>query len=174
MKRLKLYNVDEKYVNYLKMYDSKVPDVHNGKQNRPFLGVVLSINEIDYFVPLASPKPKHKTMHNQIDFTKINNGLWGAMNFNNMIPVLPEYTFPINLSIEVNDDKKIVKWKNLLANQISWCNKLENREHIIHKAEKLHHIIVSGEANEYLTKRCCDFIKLEEAVSKYRLTQIIM
>ena len=170
MKRLKIYNINENYIKYLKIYDKKVPDVQDDKQNRPFLGVVLTIDDNEYFVPLTSPKLKHRKMHNQIDFTKINNGLWGALNFNNMIPVLPECLIPINFSIAEDDDEKLIKWKKLITNQISWCNKLKNREHILKKAEKLHNIIINKEANENLMKRCCDFSKLEEVASDYRLT----
>ncbi len=40
-----------------------------------------------YYAPLTSPKPKHLKMKNGKDFRKINGGQYGAINFNNMIPV---------------------------------------------------------------------------------------
>jgi len=30
------------------------------KEKRPFIGIILKINDINYFAPLSSPKEKHK------------------------------------------------------------------------------------------------------------------
>lgn len=59
------------------------------KAKRPFLGIVLTINDFSYYAPLTSPKPKHIKMKDQIDFIKINDGHWGAINLNNMILCSP-------------------------------------------------------------------------------------
>ena len=77
------YCVEPSYCDYLREYDPKVPYTMDKKSTRPFIGIVLNINGFDYFAPLTSPKPKHLKMKNQIDFLKINNGIWGAINFNN-------------------------------------------------------------------------------------------
>lgn len=82
---MKLYNVTDAYVDYLRQFDSKVPD--NKAEKRPFVGIVFSINGYNFFAPLSSPKPKHRGMKNMPDFHKINSGLQGAINFNNMIPI---------------------------------------------------------------------------------------
>lgn len=57
-------------------------------------GILFTVNGFHYYAPLTSPKPKHLQMKNQIDFLKINQGQWGAINFNNMIPV------PCNFSLD--------------------------------------------------------------------------
>ena len=49
---MKLYYVDEDYINELRNVDERVLN----KSTRPYLGVVLSINDLNYFVPLSSPK----------------------------------------------------------------------------------------------------------------------
>ena len=85
MMNLKFFCVDKGYCDFLRQTDPCVPYVHDEKNTRPFVGVLLSVNEIDYFAPLSSPKPKNKRMKNQIDFLKINGGDWGAINFKNMI-----------------------------------------------------------------------------------------
>ena len=58
-----------------------------------------------YFAPLSSPKVKHKNMKNVLDLIKINDGIYGVVNINNMIPVRDDnYTlFDLN---KKSDDKK--------------------------------------------------------------------
>ena len=87
MYKLNIYTINEKYIRYLKKYDKKVPECFDKKSNRPFIGIILNINNILYFAPFTSPKRKHLKMKNKIDFLKIDNGKLGAINFNNMIPV---------------------------------------------------------------------------------------
>lgn len=58
------------------------------------MGVLFEINSCKYFAPLSSPKAKHMLMKNQIDFYKIDRGKLGAINLNNMIPVIDgEYKY---------------------------------------------------------------------------------
>ena len=85
--RIGFYTIDTDYCDYLRKFDSKVPYTMDSKQTRPFIGILLTVNENTYYAPLSSPKPKHLKMKNQIDFIKINSGKWGAINLNNMIPV---------------------------------------------------------------------------------------
>ena len=56
MKRLKLYRMNPIYNEYLRETDKKVPYIKDEKENRPFIGVVFSIKELNYFAPLTSPK----------------------------------------------------------------------------------------------------------------------
>lgn len=72
MKSLKIYNVLQRYYNYIRRYDDKVPHLVGDKAGRPFIGIVLEINDSLYFAPLTSPKIKHLHMRNSVDFTKID------------------------------------------------------------------------------------------------------
>ena len=72
------------------------------KNRRPFVGIILKINGINYFAPLSSPKEKHLNMKNNIDFIKINKGRDGVINLNNMIPIPEEQCYEINIK-EEND-----------------------------------------------------------------------
>ncbi|MQW24059.1 MULTISPECIES: type III toxin-antitoxin system ToxN/AbiQ family toxin [unclassified Lactococcus] len=47
-----LCKVDNDYVELLNKLDSKV-QYHHGNHDKPYLGVLFSINEVDYFVPLS-------------------------------------------------------------------------------------------------------------------------
>ena len=96
-------------------------------------------------------------MKNQIDFLKINGGTWGAINFNNMIPIHTDSLQPIDMKILPTDDKATIDYKNLLANQLSWCNTTENMNFITAKAQKLYHAITNKTARPQLVERCCNF-----------------
>ena len=99
---MKFYNIKDEYINYLKKYDAKVADNKKGK--RPYVGVVLEIDGIKYYTPFTSPKEKHRKMKNTKDFRKINQGIYGAINFNNMIPVVESALLLID--IDAMEDSK--------------------------------------------------------------------
>lgn len=111
-------------------------------------------------------------MKNDIDFSKIfdkNGNQIGALNFNNMIPIHKSVIKPINIKPHKNDTKAEVLRKNLLNNQLDWCN--DNKEIIVKKANKLYDMVTkTPEKNRNLTRRCCDFKKLEQVLEK-RLLQ---
>ena len=114
------YMVDTRYCDYLRQFDPCVPYTMDQKAIRPFVGIVFSLNGFQYYAPLTSPKPKHLQMKNQVDFLKINRGEWGAVNFNNMIPVPPERLTKVQMKILETDSAQDVAYKNLLSNQLSW------------------------------------------------------
>ena len=62
MKTLKIYYIDNNYINYLRKFDNRV--AYNKSKARPYVGVVYTFNNQTYFAPLSSPKPKHLTMKN--------------------------------------------------------------------------------------------------------------
>ena len=57
---LKLYEVDNNYIDYLKKFDNKVLHHSNPSYNhtRKYLGILFNINEFKYIAPLSSPKQK--------------------------------------------------------------------------------------------------------------------
>ena len=60
-KNLKIYYISEQYINYLRKYDKNV--AYNKNSTRPYIGVVYTYNNYNYFAPLASPKEKHKLIN---------------------------------------------------------------------------------------------------------------
>lgn len=62
MKKLDLYYIDLKYIRDLSHTDDNVMSIspQRGKQNRPFVGVVVLMNGRNYCIPLTSPKDKFK------------------------------------------------------------------------------------------------------------------
>ena len=82
---MKIYKIQDEYVKYLRTKEPKV--LQNKEEKRPYIGTVLEITGYTYFIPLSSPKKKHKDMKNMKDFHKIEGGKYGVINFNKIIPV---------------------------------------------------------------------------------------
>ena len=55
---MKLYAITDEYINYLRQFDSKVYDNKEDKRTvmRKYLGIVLKINDMNYYIPMSSPK----------------------------------------------------------------------------------------------------------------------
>ena len=168
--RLSLYLVDIKYIRNLAHVDDHVMSVSPqvGKSTRPFIGVIVICDDKQYCVPLSSPKEKHKTMKNDVDFMKIFDGekLIAVLNFSEMIPVRSDVISPLNMRPDRNDDEKTRHYKKMTSKQLSFCQK--NQDAIVRKANRLYDLITSEKASFHLRKRCCDFTKLESVLSCYK------
>ena len=159
------YTVSSEYCDFLRKTDPRVPYTKEEKSNRPFVGIVFSVNGFQYYAPLTSPKPKHLHMKNQIDFLKINEGKWGAINFNNMIPVPESSLSKVEMRPSDEDPEKEAAYKRLLSNQLSWCN--SHKKEILKQAEKLYWTIVRQRGWKDLSDRCCDFVNDEKYCLEY-------
>ncbi|MGL5415539.1 MAG: type III toxin-antitoxin system ToxN/AbiQ family toxin [Clostridium sp.] len=157
--KLKIYKVSEEYIDYLRKYDKKNIKVNKGEK-RPYLGVVLEIDNIKYFAPMASPKPKHMNMKNSIDFIKINAGEHGVINLNNMIPVSEKALIKYNIEAEEN-----IMYKNLLYIQLKFIEK-ENKK-ILKNAKKLYEKVTIYNS-EFFSSKCANFKLLEKVSLKYK------
>lgn len=164
---MKLYNIKDDYITFLQKYDNKVSA--NKHESRPYIGVVLIIGEIKYYAPLSSPKPKHLHMKNGRDFRKINHGQYGAINFNNMIPVPDSALLLKNINNEPN-----LQYKRLLQNQYQAIK--SDSDAIMNTAEKLRNLILTNDEklNDYdkrIKSRCCNLVLLESVYTKYNVFQ---
>lgn len=161
--RLKLYYVEDKYIDYLRQYDKIVP--YNKSTTRPYIGIVYTYNNFNYFAPLSSPKPKHLKLNKKaVDIWKILDGKLGLVNFNNMIPC------PIETLKEVLPMVTDEKYKNLLEDQISSLN--ADRERLLNKINTFQIRYRSGKLDFRIKERCCDFELLEEKCKEYSKNMI--
>lgn len=163
---MRIYRIKEDYINSLRKSDDKV--LKNKSEKRPYLGVVFSVNGYDYFVPLSSPKKKHLTMKNTKDFHKINGGIYGVINFNDMIPVKSTELIYYDIAKEPE-----LEYKKLLEKQQEELSKIEKT--IRKKAEKLYELYST--ADDKLTPfdlsvkaRCCNFPLLEQKCNTYNVS----
>ena len=108
---------------------------------------------------MASPKPKHKTMDDKLDFIKIKKGELGAINLNNMIPI------PIFLTKEIDLLKYDKKYQTLLKDQINWINR--NDKKLLKNSLKLY-TLITKKKNTIFHKRCNNFKLLEEKSLDYQ------
>lgn len=165
MDKFKLVVIDSKYCDYLRKFDEKVAYNKNEKALGPFVGVLFTLKDIEYFAPLSSPKLKHQKMHNTIDFIKLDNGNLGALNINNMIPVtkLNYKFFELNKGI---DDLKEKQYYILLNKQLVWLN--ARYRYIKNKSLNLYNKYLNNSLPLEIKKRCCDFKLLEEKCLEYK------
>ncbi len=160
MDNIKFYQVNNAYIDYLLPYAPHL--FHNkkaGQRNeRKYIGIVLSINGVDYFAPLSSFKPKHKTMKEMLDFIKIKN--YAVINLNNMFPVpKTEYSY-----IDINKEPDL-RYRNLLQAEYRFIKSIQ--EKIRKNAEVIYNHKLSKGSSTGLAKRCNDFLLLESACKKY-------
>lgn len=169
--KLKIIKIDPKYIEYLRKFDSKVQfnKLELNKQNKPFVGVLFSINDRKYYVPISSANKKtklnkmykkyYKKGREPIDIifiTDKNKKLLSALNLNNMIPVA-------NNSL-INYDITKDKDAGLLIKEYKYC--MKNKEEIRRRAIKIYNMI-NLHTNKNLEKRCCNFKLLEEKCKEY-------
>ncbi len=159
---MKLYRVSDRYIAYLKTIDSRVPDNYSGK--RPYVGILLVVDGIQYLAPLTSYKPKQDRMKDK-DVTlfklyetgKEENKL-GIINLNNMIPIIESEITLLDV------DSQPESYKVLLTKQIAYIRK--NKELIASRAAKLRDVVIKG----YNTKAVaisCNFQLLEKGFSSF-------
>lgn len=56
--KLNLYSISDKYISYLRQFDNRIYDNKEDiqTQTRKYLGIVLTINDFNYYIPMSSPK----------------------------------------------------------------------------------------------------------------------
>lgn len=161
---LRIVRVDSDYCDYLRKSDNKVAYNKNEKELRPFIGILFEIDNFEYFAPLSSPKEKHKSMKNTLDFFKIDGGELGAVNFNNMIPVSSRNYSIIDLHKETLTIEEF-KYQKLLIEQLNWLN--ANYYQVKNKSFKLYQLYNNGNLPQNIKLRCCNFKLLEEKCKEY-------
>lgn len=160
---MKFYHLKNSYIDYLKQFDTKVPD--NKNETRPYVGVVLEIDNIKYYAPFTSPKPKHQKMKNGKDFRKIDGGKLGAINFNNMIPVLECALIDFDIDSIQNDQYRRLLQSQYVAIRDDW-------ENIVRTAQRLRILFVTPDEqltpfDQSIKSRCCNLSILEENFKLY-------
>lgn len=160
MENIKLYEINNNYINYLSphaphLFFNKKP---KQKNERKYIGIILQINDMDYFAPLSSFKPKHSSMKEMIDFIKIKN--YAVINLNNMFPVpSSEYTY-----VDISKEKDL-KYRSLLLSEYRYIKAIQDK--IRKNALIIYKHKIENKNSTGLAKRCNDFLLLEELCKKY-------
>lgn len=170
------YIVDRKYINYLIRFDSHVGYVEYGKRLKLHVGILLTVGNFHYYVPISSAKPKHQKMSNSLDFHKLQDEstgyLYAVLNINNMIPV-PDHCLTqlkynqVEKYRTFSDEREKTNYIYLLQKEKAL---IDNVQDILQrKAIKLYQKCID-KPNSSLAARCCDFKMLEEKCSLYSCT----
>lgn len=158
MLQIKMYYIDDNYIDYLRYYDDRVP--YNKDSNRPYVGIVYTYNGNNYFAPMSSPKSKHiKISDKAVDAFKIDNGNLGIVNLNNMIPI------PIEALTDVFSTDIEEKYKALLENQLTYIN--NHKSILLKKVSQLQKRYRDGHLPQGVAERCCNFVLLENKCREY-------
>lgn len=158
---MKIYYVDESYINSLRRIDDKV--LFN-KSTRPYLGIVLTVNNLNYFVPLSSPK-ENKKISNQLvvkmfEVNNVENKL-GYLLFLNMIPVPNRYLTEVDMEqIKIQN----FDYYQLLVKQLIFIRQEEER--ILSKAQKVYRNAVINRV-PFISEICVDFRALETYAMRF-------
>lgn len=158
---LKLYEINSDYITYLSAY---APHLFLNKQfhqknERKFIGIILEVNNFQYFAPLSSFKEKHNNMKETIDFIKLKD--YAVINLNNMFPVPDnQYTYVDISNVKDSHYRSLLQaeYRIIKANE----HKIKKNATIIYK-----HKLLKGNDTP-LAKRCNDFLILEQACNKYQ------
>lgn len=161
MDSIKLYEISNDYIDYLSLYAThlfrnKKPEQKN---ERKYIGIILQINNVDYFAPLSSFKQKHKAMGEMLDFIKVKD--YAVINLNNMFPVpASEYTY-----VDFAQEKDL-RYRSLLLSEYRYIKSIQKKIRknalVVYK-----HKIENGNSTK-LAKRCNDFVLLEELCKNYK------
>ena len=162
---MNLYTIDTEYIEYLKKFQKHIWVNEENGRLRPYAGIVLTVNDNRYYVPLSSPKPKHAKMQDRIDFIRLEhrNQLKGVLNINNMLPVNDSLVKKIEIN-NITDNF----YKNLLNMEIVDIRRkratiLKNAGIIYNKMTKYR----SEPQNQRLASVCYDFVLLEQKLQEY-------
>jgi len=167
---LKFYHINEEYIKYLRTFDSKVTLVKDKGKERPYVGIVFTIGDYQYFAPLSSPKKdgngnltekyKNKFRKNSSPlFEKIEDLKYGTLQINNMIPV-PKSEL-ILFDIETEENKH---YKSVLKDQFIYIDNHKSR--IIKKAHNLYKFVTEKKIQTFINMSC-DFKLLERKCDIY-------
>lgn len=165
------YVVNKEYVTHLHKYDNKVENIDYKNKIKPYIGIVLNINNYEYYVPISSAKQKYYKLRNQIDLYKIEREeeILGVLNINNMIPIREDLVERLKYDEiekyrEFKSSYEKQQYIELLEIELKLINKKQIE--IMENARKLYYLVIKYPMSK-LAKRSCDFKKLEDLLNNY-------
>jgi protein AbiQ len=177
MDKLQLYNVSDRYINYLRKTEKKVYSSKEGQRShmRKYLGVVFEIQGYKYYIPLSSPKESdyveiagrkeiRKSTLTIIRITADSESgekeLKGTLRISNMIPVPDE-----ELKLYDVEKEQDSLYKDLIQKEIIFIRK--NKKKIMKNAELVYKQKKEGKSTASYMNAILDFEKLEKLCNNY-------
>ena len=169
--KLRLYSVSDQYIEYLRQFDSRVYDNKEEIRThcRKYLGIVLTINEFNYYIPMSSPKKtdyinlEEKVIrHDTKTIIRLQEGgrLYGTLRISNMIPV------PITeLEPYIIENESDLKYKEVILGELRYIS--SNSGKIVKYANMVYKQKIENSDIGYI-KNTVDFKLLEEKLKRWR------
>ena len=186
--KISFYTIDFDYTNYLYNIDNQVyfnPSYLN--ETKPYIGIIVNVKNLKYFVPLTSAKTKHSkqrlktnnyiTIFETVDISANKKGaiykeitnsttekyhLLSVLDIRKMIPV------PKNCYQKTDIPSLDIKQQYLLFKELSFCKQYQKE--IIDRVNKLY--TKTEKKGKALSDFHCDYLKLEEAMKFYKKTSM--
>ncbi len=169
--------VDEKYLDYLREFEPRIPYSNYGEANmKPFFGALFEVDDLIYVTQVSHPQTRHLTMHNALDFHKIylpndslslTDRLAAVVNLNYMFPLpktmlkfLDYSTIEQHRTFSSLSEKS--KYIDLLKKEMIEINK----SGIDKKALRLYELKLNYPDNK-TSRRCVNFKFLEDKAKTY-------
>ena len=154
----KFYDIDEKYIDYLKKFDSKIPNVRYVSNNKFVTGILLSISNYEYYAPVSSFNIKQRTNFIIRDY---DNKALSSIRFCFMFPVP---TTIKNKVLTLKDfSKETTQNQIFLRKELNYVNR--NIDKILKQAKSVYEKRISNKQTYIIN--CCDFKLLEEKCKLY-------
>ena len=157
MRKLAFYDVNIEYINYLKKFEPKIPNISYENNDKFVCGVVMEFGDIHYFAPISSFKKQQRT---NILIEDRNGKILSSIRFSFMFPIPQSQYWIKDFKMEER------KYRFLLQNELKFCNK--NIEIIRNKAMYVYKRRISGH-DEVINNSCCNFKLLEEKCLEFEL-----
>ena len=169
--------VDEMYLNYLRTAENRIPRSDYGDDKyKPFFGVLFEVGDLAYVTQISHAQPRHLKMRNAPDFVKIFVPDRDNPDKDRFVAVVNlNYMFPIHKSLVKNLEYKDIgqhrtfkseheksQYIDLLSKEMEAINKI-NMEG---KAKSLYYRKATF-PDDFVSKRCIDFGKMELFAQKY-------
>lgn len=179
--------IDTEYVDYLRDacgIQNVLDNKETSRFKRPYIGIVLQVDDYKYYVPLSSPKNNdyiyvngRKTIRRDVIpiirlIVESENGeleLKGKLKFSSMIPVPDNVITYYDISQETNEDYRMLlekEYEFIKSNQ----DKIKRNARVLYNQKTKEDILYSGEnANKkpgYLNATI-DFKYAEQMHNKY-------
>ena len=156
--QLIMYDISEEYKDYLRKFDEKV----SKKDNRKFYGILITKNNIDYYIPFTSKIDKKTSSKLTVNIKDTGNKIIAKLLLNNMIPVNENESFIVDINKS--------KYKDYFNKEIAYLRKKHVISEILRKAENIFNVLENPENSDYefFYTLCCNFKILEIKCLEYK------
>ena len=187
LENLVFVNINTSYLKALHDVDCEVQYSSVGYEEKPFVGILILGNNIQYVVPLSSAKRKHllwkdkysdgryllteeikrdsitpNTIYQEIEKEDVVKRIYAALDVKKMIPVCEGLYSVVSFDILESDSKEITDYKILQEKEYRACVKIFHD--VANKAGEIYEKqIRTGKIQRF----CCNFALLENTMKGY-------